>query len=154
MSQPVKLSRVFDREWVLKIVYASTFNEDTLLENYYLIKEKHEITLSKFGIEYLKLIQKPLFTDLLLEPVKKNLSKIDFIQVSIISQVLFQMGTFEMLFYPDIPAEVIINEIVRLAGLFVDDREKRLINSVLDKVLNYFKENDLLYSEYIKPLRE
>ena len=154
MPKQGKLSRVFDREWVLKVIFASSFNSDDLMENYELIREKHEVTLSGWGKEYLKLIEKPIFSDILEEHIKRNLAKVDLVNVSRICQVLLQMGTFEMLYYPDIPPEVSINEIVRLAGLFVDDREKRLVNSVLDKVFKDFKENNLLYSEYVKPLRE
>jgi len=149
MVKDGKLSRVFDREWVLKIVYAASFTDDGLRETYDLIRENHEVTLSEFGIEYLKQIEKPIFTEILETPVQKNLARVDWVNISRLSQILLQMGTFEMLYYPDIPPEVSINEIVRLAGLFLDEREKRLVNSVLDKVFKYFRENELLYSEFL-----
>ena len=154
MVKDGKLSRVFDREWILKVTFAASFGSESLMENYELIREKHEMTLSEFGIEYLKLIEPVIFSEKLESPIMKNLEKIELMNLSRVCQILLQMGTFEMLYYPDIPPEVSINEIVKLAGLFLDDREKRLINSVLDKVFKYFKEKDLLYSEFVKPLRD
>jgi N utilization substance protein B len=45
------------------------------------------------------------------------------------------MGLYELLWLPDVPAKVTVNEAIELAKQFADDETKRFVNGILDKVL-------------------
>lgn len=140
MSKKRRLSRSYDREWIFKICYASAVNKDTVEKNYDLIKDSFKFTLSDFGKLYLEVMNNFLGKPELIEPVKSNLEKIDYTNLSTVARVLLQMGVAEMRYLIDIPGEVSINEIMNLAGMYADYQEKRIINSVLDKVYRYLQE--------------
>lgn len=144
MVKKGRLSRKFDREWVFKICYAAMVNEDSVEKNYDIIKDSHRFELSDFGKLYLKIMHRYLNSDDLVLPLKSNIEKVEYENISTMSKVLMQMGVAEMKYILDIPPEVTINEIVQLSDIFVEDREKRLINSVLDKTARYLKERDEL----------
>ena len=46
-----------------------------------------------------------------------------------------RMGLFEIL-YTDTPDVVVINEAIELAKKYSDDNVKKMINAVLDKIIN------------------
>jgi len=49
---------------------------------------------------------------------------------------LLRLGAGEILFCPDIPGRVTINEYIELARTFGDDESPRFVNGVLDRVLH------------------
>jgi N utilization substance protein B len=49
-------------------------------------------------------------------------------------RALLRAGAYELLFRPDVPARVTINEYVDVARAFFDDEEPRVVNGVLDAI--------------------
>jgi len=47
---------------------------------------------------------------------------------------VLRIGTYELMFKPEVPFRVVINESVNLAKLFGSEKSHAYINSVLDKV--------------------
>jgi transcription antitermination protein NusB len=86
------------------------------------------------------------FTEGLVEGVKEHQARID----SMISQVaenwrldrmaaidrnILRLGAYEMLFRPEVPAKVAINEALELAKRYSTAHSSRFVNGILDRVL-------------------
>ena len=86
------------------------------------------------------------FTSLVVEGVLKNQSEIDQLirrfavgwsleRMPVVDRNILRCAIFELLWMPDIPAMVTINEAIELAKLFADDEAKRFVNGLLDHLL-------------------
>lgn len=83
---------------------------------------------------------------LLVKLVFENIDKIDEIisdhlisdkdqnHIPILLQALLRTGICELLFFPDIPAKVVINEYTDIANDMLNDNEIGFVNSILDKI--------------------
>ena len=56
-------------------------------------------------------------------------------RMPIVDRNILRMGLYELLWLPDVPAKVTVNEAIELAKQFADDETKRFVNGILDKVL-------------------
>lgn len=56
-------------------------------------------------------------------------------QIARIDHVLLQMGSYELIFHPDIPPKVVINESVELAKAYGGENSSKFINGVLGTLL-------------------
>jgi N utilization substance protein B len=56
-------------------------------------------------------------------------------RMPIVDRNILRMGLYELLWLPDVPAKVTVNEAIELAKQFADDEAKRFVNGILDKVL-------------------
>ena len=48
---------------------------------------------------------------------------------------ILRLAVYELLYCPEVPDKVAIDEAIELAKLYSDDKAPRFINSVLDKIL-------------------
>jgi len=83
---------------------------------------------------------------MLVKSVIENIDKIDKIisdhligdkdqgHIPILLHALLRAGICELLFFPDIPAKVIINEYTDIANDMLNDHEIGFVNSILDKI--------------------
>lgn len=83
---------------------------------------------------------------LLVKLVFENIDKIDEIisdhligdkdqgHIPILLQALLRTGICELLFFPDVPAKVVINEYTDIANDMLNDNEIGFVNSILDKI--------------------
>ena len=51
-----------------------------------------------------------------------------------VERAILRLGTLEILYQEDVPKKVAINEALELAKQFADEKSKRLINGILDKI--------------------
>ncbi len=56
-------------------------------------------------------------------------------RMPIVDRNILRMSLFELIWVPDVPAKVSMNEAIELAKVFADDEARRFINGILDKVL-------------------
>lgn len=56
-------------------------------------------------------------------------------RMPIVDRNILRMGLYELLWLPDVPAKVTVNEAIELAKQFADDETKKFVNGILDKVL-------------------
>lgn len=56
-------------------------------------------------------------------------------RMPIVDRNILRAALYEMLWLPDVPAKVTVNEAIELAKKFADDEAKSFINGVLDKIL-------------------
>jgi N utilization substance protein B len=57
-------------------------------------------------------------------------------RMPIVDRNILRAGCYELLYLPEVPAKVTINEAIELAKSFGDDEACKFVNGVLDRVLN------------------
>ncbi|MFQ5992815.1 MAG: transcription antitermination factor NusB [Nitrospiraceae bacterium] len=56
-------------------------------------------------------------------------------RMPIVDRNIIRLGLYELLWIPEVPAKVSVNEAIELAKRFADDETKRFVNGILDQVL-------------------
>ena len=88
------------------------------------------------------------FADQLVDGVQAQKAELDQIikqsaenwtldRMPIIDRNILRQAIYELLWVPDIPAKVTVNEALQLAKSFADDDAKRFVNGILDKILKH-----------------
>ena len=92
------------------------------------------------------------FASSILEGVKDHQSEIDQLiqrfavdwsiaRMPVVDRNILRCAIYELLWEPDIPAAVTINEAIELAKRFADDEAQRFVNGILDHI---FRDEDRL----------
>ncbi|MFP4010784.1 MAG: transcription antitermination factor NusB [Spirochaetaceae bacterium] len=66
--------------------------------------------------------------------IRERLEHWDFSRLSWVDRAILRIGTYELLFRPDVPASVVIDEAIAVARRFGAEDSFRFINGVLDGV--------------------
>jgi len=69
----------------------------------------------------------------------------EYKRISIFDRVLIKMAVAEMLFFPDIPIEVSINEALEISKGFCNLKSKRFINGMLDSIYKKLKKTGQIH---------
>ncbi|HEX3447698.1 MAG TPA: transcription antitermination factor NusB [Isosphaeraceae bacterium] len=88
------------------------------------------------------------FTHGLIDGVKEHQARIDAMisqvaenwrldRMAAIDRNILRLGAYEMLFRPEVPAKVAINEALELAKRYSTAQSSRFVNGILDRVLQY-----------------
>lgn len=139
-----KSKRRIIREKVLQIFYAIELNEDAM-------NSVHEEIL----VEVKDKAEKD-FAQNLIQRVLSNLNEIDtkikervenweLNRIALIDKILLRMGICELLYFPDIPPKVSINESIEIAKDYSTAGSGKFINGILDAVLAEQKKSGKLY---------
>jgi len=67
--------------------------------------------------------------------VQETAENWEFDRIARIDLALLRLGIHELLHRPDVPPVVVINEIIDLGKAFSEEKSKRFLNGILDKVL-------------------
>ena len=106
-------------------------NKPSEIETQYLIEKE----LNKVDIEYFReLITKiPLHCEELdshIAPlISRPLNEVDLVELAVL-----RLGTYELLYHPEVPYRVIINEAVELVKMFGADQGHRFVNGIMDRL--------------------
>ncbi|MCB0711099.1 MAG: transcription antitermination factor NusB [Ignavibacteriae bacterium] len=68
----------------------------------------------------------------------------DFNRITPIDKAVLRMGIAELLYFPDIPTRVTINEAIEIAKMFSTDKSGVFINGMLDAAVDMLKKADRL----------
>jgi transcription antitermination protein NusB len=88
------------------------------------------------------------FTEGLIAGVKEHQARIDSMislvaenwrldRMAAIDRNILRLGAYEMLFLPEVPAKVAINEALELAKRYSTAQSSRFVNGILDRVLQF-----------------
>jgi N utilization substance protein B len=99
-------------------------NIDSAEDYNFVIKLINEIVLNKIKIE---------------ELIKSKLNNWEYDKISIIDKILLEIGTAELLFFPEIPPKVTINEAIEIAKTYSTAQSGKFVNGILDAILNELK---------------
>ena len=68
----------------------------------------------------------------------------DLSRIALIDRILLRMGICEILFFPDIPPKVSINESIEIAKDYSTSSSGKFINGILDAILDDLKKDGKL----------
>ena len=99
--------------------------------------------------------EKYKFASDLIDNVLKNVDKLDdmikgkienweFERIALIDKLVLRMGLTEMLYFPEIPPKVSINESIEIAKSFCTNQSGKFVNGILDSILNDLKRDNAL----------
>jgi transcription antitermination factor NusB len=126
--------RTTARECALKILYRIEISSESVESsiNDFWPRENHSGEIMDFANNLVKGIYKNL------QEINSMISKYadnwEIKRIAVIDKNIIRMGIFELLFMPDIPPKVSINEAIELAKKYGDVDSGKFVNGVLDKI--------------------
>jgi N utilization substance protein B len=141
MSQVFK--RRFVREKVLQVLYAYEVNKDGHKATVNSIMEEIKDEADKEFAANL-IIKVINYTKELDENIKGRVANWEMNRIALIDKVLLRIGICELIYFPDIPPKVSINETIEIAKEYSTARSGKFINGILDAILSELKETGKL----------
>lgn len=141
MSQTYR--RRIVREKVLQFLYAfemNAANKDSMIKE--TLKDVEDAADRDFAnnlISQIILNEKKLD-----ELIKARVDNWDLSRIALIDRILLRMGICELLFFPDIPPKVSINESIEIAKDYSTSSSGKFINGILDAILDDLKKDHKL----------
>jgi len=141
-----KFKRRFVREKVMQVLFAYEMNNESLqfLINE-IFKEIKNDTDLKFGNELINKIR--IHQDELDEMIKSRVDNWEMSRIALIDKILLRMGICEILYFPDIPPKVSINESIEIAKEYSTAGSAKFINGILDVILSNERRSGKLKKE-------
>lgn len=128
---------------VMQVLYASEISKEPLdkvkLDLLSEIEDEDSINFSNTLIE--KVSEN---TEMLDEFIVKKVENWEFERIAIVDKIIIRMGIAELLYFPDIPPKVSINEAIDIAKDFCTKNSGKFVNGVLDAVLDELKKDNKL----------
>lgn len=128
------------REKVLQILYAYELNQ-----------ESHSITKEEIlkDIEYEndKNFAEDLINRIILnkekldEKIKERVANWEITRIALLDKILLRMGICELMYFPEIPPKVSINETIEIAKSFSTESSGKFINGIMDAIFTELKKN-------------
>jgi N utilization substance protein B len=130
----LKSKRRIVREKVLQILYACELNRDSrgpiTIE---LLKDISDEADREFANDLINRVL--IHVKELDEWIKKRVANWEMNRIALIDKILLRMGICELLYFPDIPPKVSINESIEIAKDYSTAGSGKFINGILDAVL-------------------
>ncbi|WP_324442998.1 transcription antitermination factor NusB [Mesotoga prima] len=124
------------REIVFSAIYQFDFNEDMETSSEYLERE-----LSFFSMETeMKLRTRKYFDGILRyrdeidSVIRKHLTNWTFERLASTDKNVLRLGAYEIIYEPDIPIEVTLNEAIDIAKKYGSEQGGKFVNGVLDRI--------------------
>ena len=128
------------REAVIQALYAmDAGNEKAISQIDEILKDKKvKNQKAEFAKRLLEGVVKHL--DEIDEIIKKNLRDWTIDRLDMVDRQILRLATYEMK-YTDTPFQIVIDEAVKIAKNFSEEKSKSFINGVLDTIHKYLEEN-------------
>ncbi len=128
------------REAVIQTLYAKELgNEDAINQFDELLNEKKiKGKKAEFAKKLLNGILEHI--DEIDEIIKNHLIDWSFDRLDKVDKQILRVGVYELK-YTDTPFQIVIDEAVKIAKNFSEDKSKNFINGILDKVAKEIREN-------------
>src|SRR5690606_10657569 len=65
-------------------------------------------------------------------------------RVEAVLRAVLRAGAYELMYRPEVPARVVVNEYVNVAGAFLDREETGMVNAVLDELARRLRAREFL----------
>jgi N utilization substance protein B len=140
---PQKFRRRIIREKVLQVLFAYEMNQDSL-------KFSMDELLSDISNEADREFANDLIsrtikhTEELDEIIKGRVSNWEINRIALVDRILLRIGICELLYFPDIPPKVSINESIEIAKEYSTAGSGKFINGILDAILSGEKQSGRL----------
>jgi N utilization substance protein B len=70
------------------------------------------------------------------EIIRSKVEKWEFNRIATIDRIVLRLATAELLYFPDIPPKVSINEAIEIAKKYSTDKSGKFVNGILDAIYN------------------
>jgi len=122
------------RETVLNVLYYYEIDKCDITK--LLEQIPHQKDVNKKLSDYIKrLIEATIKNlDTIDKKVKKAVENWDMDRIAIVDKSILRFATAEILYFPDIPIKVSIDEAVEIAKKFSTEKSGAFINGILDKI--------------------
>ena len=131
------------REKVLQLLYAFEMNaaniEPMIKETLADVEDPADKEFANNLINQIILNKKKLD-----ELIKARVDNWDLSRIALIDRILLRIGICEILFFPDIPPKVSINEAIEIAKDYSTSSSGKFINGILDAILADLKKDNKL----------
>ena len=130
-----KSKRRVAREKVLQVLYAYDMNKENRDE---LMNELFVCLIDKSERDFaIQLVNKVIIhIEELDEKIKLRVDNWEMNRIALIDKLLLRMGICEILYFPEIPPKVSINESIEIAKDYSTAASGKFINGILDAVLS------------------
>lgn len=129
-----KSKRRIVREKVLQILYAFEMNRDSLQPlSLEILKDVSDETDKAFAQELIRKVISNI--EDLDKRITQRVTNWEMNRIALIDKVLLRIGICELLYFPDIPPKVSINESIEIAKNFSTAGSAKFINGILDAIL-------------------
>jgi N utilization substance protein B len=71
--------------------------------------------------------------------IKAKVAHWEISRIAVVDRMLLRMGIAELLYFPDIPPKVTINELIEVAKNYSTEKSGKFVNGVLDAILEDIK---------------
>lgn len=136
----IKSNRRLLREKALQALYAYELNGEglTLLTEGILsdITSPADIEFAKQLINYTV-----ANTKILDKKIQDKVANWEMDRIALIDRILLRIGIAEIMYFPDIPPKVTINEVIEIAKDYSTSNSNKFINGILDAVLSDLKKS-------------
>jgi N utilization substance protein B len=136
--------RRITREKVLQALYAYELSQEpitSIVENI-LGELRKDAQAFEFAKEILyKTVQHQAAVD---KKIRAKVDNWEFSRLAIIDRLVLRMGISELMYCPDIPPKVTINEAIEIAKEFSTEKSGKFVNGVLDAILEDMKHDGIL----------
>jgi N utilization substance protein B len=130
------------RELVLQALYESEFSDRPALQ---VVDQQIERRgPSEEGADrardlFLKTVEKREEIDSI---IRRFLENWDFERLSLIDRNILRFALAEVLYFPDVPSSVIIDEAIEIANRYSSEEAGRLVNGLVDRAVKEFRGAD------------
>lgn len=76
--------------------------------------------------------------------IKTKVDNWEISRIALIDRILLRMGICELLYFPEIPPKVSINEAIEIAKVFSTSSSGKFVNGILDAILSDLKKENKL----------
>jgi len=134
LSGPPLKSRRDARELVIKIIYSAELSGDSLRDAGRDLLPESPDKYTRFAADLCERIRNG--ADEIDRLIVKHSEKWDLNRIAILDKLILRMAIAEILFFPDIPPKVTINEAIEIAKKYSTVNSGRFVNGILDAVFN------------------
>jgi len=128
------------RELVLKTLYASEIREMNWEKLLGPMLEQSKVNPKDEAFIQSLIKQILEHEDKIDDLIKNKLEHWDFKRLNSVDRIILKMGVCEMLYFPDIPVKVSIDEAIELAKKFSSGEAGKFVNGILDAIAKSNKE--------------
>ena len=130
------------REMVLQALYESEFSDRSssqVVEEQIGRRGPSEEGADRARDLFLKTVEKREELDRI---IREYLENWDFERLSLIDRNILRFALAEVLYFPDVPSSVIIDEAIEIAHRYSSEEAGRLVNGLVDRAVKEFRGGD------------
>ncbi|WP_313469334.1 transcription antitermination factor NusB [Carnobacterium sp.] len=145
----MSLTRREIREKALQSLFQLSANKDLTIEE----AMQQALTSAEDLSDEVEIVSVPSYLDLLVtgvveyqteidEKIQSHLENWSMDRLAKTDRVIMRIAIFEMLYVPDVPAKVALNEALEITKLYSDEKSRKFVNGVLANIVNELEEKE------------